>query len=193
MSQFFWPCFSGRLLLLCTYFTRPLKFYGNVFSIVLFFVLVLIPVNILYVWAGICLWCFQDFHMKRKGRRLWNPDYFLSCSNYLVKRLRKEKKNSKKRERFSSNEDDDREVDFSFCLSFERTLCLHTILMESSNFIEYLLHVCIAPRSDHCLTMRVCFAKRWCLRRKQIKVVTCICVFLKWSKNLMGPIQWWCF
>ena len=87
----FWPCFSGRLLLLCTYFTRPLKFYGNVFSIVLFFVLVLIPANILYVWAGICLWCFQDFHMKRKGRRLWNPDYFLSCRNYLVKRLRKEK------------------------------------------------------------------------------------------------------
>ena len=113
----FWPCFSGRILLLCTYFTRPLKFYGNVFSIVLFFVLVLIPANILYVWAGICLWCFQDFHMKRKGRRLWNPDYFLSCRNYLVKRLRKEKKNSKKRERFSSNEDDDREVDFSFfCL-----------------------------------------------------------------------------
>ena len=96
-----------------------------------------------------------------------------------MKRLRKEKKNSKKRERFSSNEDDDREEDFSFCLSSERTFGLHTILMESSNFIEYLLHVCIAPRSDYCLTMRVCFAKRWCLRRKQIKVVTCICVFLK--------------
>ena len=116
---------------------------------------------------------------------------FYPAAIILWKDWGRKKKNSKKRERFSSNEDDDREVDFSFCLYFERTFCLHTILMESSNFIEYLLHVCIG--SDHCLTMRVCFAKRWCLRRKQIKVVTCICVNLKWTKNLMGPIQWWCF
>ena len=75
---------------------------------------------------------------------------------------------------------------FFIFLSFERTFCLHTILMESSNFIEYLLHVCIAPRSDHCLTMRICFAKRWCLRKKQIKVVTCICVFFEVKQKLYG-------
>ena len=113
---------------------------------------------------------------------------FYPAAIILWKDWGRKKKNSKKRERFSSNEDDDREVDFSFCLSFERTFCLHTILMESSNFIEYLLHVCIAPRSDHCLTMRVCFAKRWCLsRRKQINVDTCICVFWSEAKTWWGP------